>query len=514
MSKSPRDHSATDVKRSLSWMIMAPGVIIIFILMYVGGYFVFPSTIQSAYQEDNCETVLSRANMYAGVFPFATSQNDLFEVVQECALYTLALMHENESAWRDAYHTFAVYSESYPNGRFRGDVHERTASILMRLAQEQITEKKYAEALQNIDLVLSDFSDTDAARQAAGLKPDLYMHWGVDLREAGNYAEAERIFQEVHQLAAPGAVTSSQLELSQTYLAWGMDLGSQKNFAEASMKFDLAASTDPGGGPSGEVQAGLKNLYTQWGDYLVERGDYGNAMGQYEIAAALTRDSDPMTASEIIATGYLHWAAALITDEDFLGALVLLDLAEAAAAGDETRALVDTARSNLYLAFSQSDGEQAQKAMHDAAKSVCRHHVAPRLPIFGLDAEHVGAVVEGATGELPANIAATTPASLHYVVCIEEKTKVVGSTSRRLYATEAGFLQYLFERLQYSWTIALRNMDTGDEAATTIIDGGDPPQFPAAEWDYYVAARSGSTQYFGPIPEFADLVTWLSLEIK
>jgi hypothetical protein len=163
-----------------------------------------------------------------------------------------------------------------------------------------------------------------------------------------------------------------------------------------------------------------------------------------------------MTASEIIATGYLHWAAALITDEDFLGALVLLDLAEAAAAGDEARALVDTARSNLYLAFSQSDGEQAQKAMHDAAKSVCRHHVAPRLPIFGLDAEHVGAVVEGATGELPANIAATTPASLHYVVCIEE----------------------------------------------------------TAEWDYYVAARSGSTQYFGPIPEFADLVTWLSLEIK
>lgn len=514
MSESPRDHSATVVKRSLAWIIMVPGVIIILVLIYVGGYFVFPSAIQSAYQEDNCETVLSRANMYAGLFPFATSQKDLFEAVQECALYSLALMHENESAWRDAYHTFAVYSESYPNGRFGGDVHERTASVLMRLAQEQITEKKYIEALQNIDMVMSDFSGTDAAREAEGLKLDLYMHWGVDLREAGNYAEAERIFQEVHQLAAPGMGTSSQHELSQTYFAWGSDLGSRKHFVDARMKFDLAAATDPRGGPSGEVQAGLTNLYTQWGDYLVEQGDYSNAMGQYETAASLIRDSDSAAASEIIANGYLHWSAALSQDGDFLGALVLLDFAEAAAAGDTARALVDSARSNLYLAFSRSDGEQAQKAMQDAAKSICRYHAAPRLPIFGLDPENAGAVVEGAVGELPANIAATTPASLHYVVCIEESTKVVGSTSRRLYATEAGFRQYVFERVQYSWTIALRKMDTGDESAITIIEGGDPPQFPATEWDYYVAARSGSTQYFGPIPEFADLVTWLSSEIN
>jgi hypothetical protein len=290
-------------------------------------------------------------------------------------------------------------------------------------------------------------------------------------------------------------------------------MGTQKHFAEAKMKFDLVASTDPGGGPSGKVEASLRQLYAQWGDHLIEQGDYSNAMGQYETAAALTRDADPTAASEIIVGGYLQWSAALSKNEDFLGALVVLDFAQEAAATDEARARVDTARSDLYLAFSQSDGEQAQKAMLDAAKSVCRHHVAPRLPIFGLDAENVGAVVEGATGELPANIAATTPASLHYVVCIEEDTKVVGSTSRRLYATEAGFQKYVFERIQYSWTIALRNMDTGDEAATTIIEGGDPPQFPAAEWDYYVAARSGSTQYFGPIPDFADLVTWLSLEI-
>ncbi len=514
MSESPRDHSATVVKRSLPWILIIPGVIIMLVLAYVGGYFIFPSSIQSAYQEENCETVLSRANLYTGLYPFATSQTELFQAVQECAVYTLALMHENEGTWRDAYHTFAVYSESYPNGRFEGDVHERTASVLMRLARDAITEKKYMEGLQSIDLVLSDFSGTEAAGEAQALKLDLYMRWGVDLREAGHYGESERIFQEVHELAAPGTVTSSQLELSQTYLAWGLDLGSRKDFAEARMKLDLAASTDPHGGSSGDVQAGLKNLYTQWGDYLVEQGDYGNAMGRYETAASLTRDSDSTAASAVIANGYLHWSAALSKNEDFLGALVLLDYAKQAAATDEARALVDAARSDLYLAFSQSDGEQAQRAMLDAATSVCRHHIAPRLPIFGLDTETIGAVVEGATGELPANILATTPASLHYVVCIEENTKVVGSTSRRLYATEAGFRQYVFERLQYSWTTSLRQMNTGDESATTIIEGGDAPPFPAAEWDYYVAARSGSTQYFGPKPEFADLVTWLSLAIK
>jgi hypothetical protein len=297
-----------------------------------------------------------------------------------------------------------------------------------------------------------------------------------------------------------------------------LDLGSQKNFVDAKIKFDLATYTDPGGGPSGEVKANLQKLFAQWGDHLIEQGDYGNAMGHYETAAALTRDGDPTAASEIIANGYLHWSVALSENEDFLGALVLLDFAQEAAVTDETRALLDTARSDLYLAFSQSDGEQAQKAMLDAAKSVCRHHVAPRLPIFGLDAENVRAVVDGAVRELPANIAATTPGSMHYVTCIQEESKVAGTAvhpiSSSAFDPNPPFstVQVQYKSIQYMWAVTLRKVDTGTEAETTVILGGDPPLLPSTPSEIYAGA--GSPNYYGAKPSLADLADWLEAVLK
>jgi outer membrane protein assembly factor BamD (BamD/ComL family) len=518
MSESLNDHRATAMRRSLPFLIVTSGVVAILLLAYLGGYLILPGAIQSTYQANNCESVLVRGDLYARLYPFATSQADLFETVQECAVYTLALMNEKESAWRDAYHAFTVYTASYPDGRFADDVHERTASVLMRLAREEITVKKHADALQKIDLVLNDFSDTDAAQEAEGVKFDLFMDWGADLRETRNYAEAEALFIQL-QANAPSAIArSAQLELAQTYLEWGLDMGTQRNFAEAKMKFDLAASTDPGGGPSGKVEASLRQLYAQWGDHLIEQGDYSNGMGQYETAAALTRDADPTAASEIIVGGYLQWSAALSKNEDFLGALVVLDFAQQAAATDEARARVDTARSDLYLAFSQSDGEQAQKAMLDAAKSVCRHHVAPRLPIFGLDAENVGTLVDGAEGELPAEIAATTPGSMHYVACVQEENKVAGTAVHAVgsfvfdQTPPYRSVQVLYKSFQYLWTVTLRKVDSGDEAQATVIDGGEPPRLPSTPREIYEGATSPN--YYGEKPEFSDLADWLETALK
>ena len=518
MSEPLSDHRATATQRNPLFLIIVSGIVLILLLVYAGGYFVFPGTIQSAYQANNCESVLSRADLYARLYPFADSQTDVSQAVQECAVYTLAVMHESKSAWRDAYLAFTVYAQSYSDGRFSDEVHERTASVLMRLAREQITEKKYAEALQNIDLVLSDFSDTKLAQEAEGSKFDLFMRWGADLRETGNYAEAEAIFVQVQENAAPETARSAQLELAQTYLAWGLDLGSQKNFVDAKMKLDLAVSADPGGGPSGEVNATLQKLFAQWGDHLIDQGDYGNAMGHYETAAALTRDEDPASASEIIVGGYLHWSAALSKNEDFLGALVVLDFAQEAAATDEARARIDTARSDLFLAFSESDGAQARKAMLDAAKSVCRHHIPPRLPIFGLDAENVRALVDGAEGELEATIAATTPGSMHYVACVQEESKVAGTAVHAVSSSvfdpnpPYSTVQVLYKSIQYLWNVTLRKVDSGDEAQTTIVDGGEPPRLPSTPREIYEGATSPN--YYGEKPEFSALADWLETALK
>jgi hypothetical protein len=155
-------------------------------------------------------------------------------------------------------------------------------------------------------------------------------------------------------------------------------LQSQEKFVDAKLKFDMTVSTDPdslaGSGPAGQAKANQVKLYTQWGDYLIKQGDYANAMGHYETAATLTRNDDPTAADDIIANGYVQWAAGLSAEEDFTGALILLDFAQESAATDTIKTSVDSARSDLYLAFSKSTGEQAQKAIQDAVKISCEHN--------------------------------------------------------------------------------------------------------------------------------------------
>jgi tetratricopeptide (TPR) repeat protein len=439
--------------------------------------------------------------------------------VRECAIYTLAVTNEEAEAWRDSYNAFSVYSETYPKGLFIDDTHQHGAVALMGLVKEEVGKENYSKANSGLDFILTNYGDTPTAADAEKLKSDLRMALGVDLRESGDFAGAEQIFKEINAQAQDNGqnedVRSSQLELAQTYLAWGLDLQSQEKFAEAKAKFDIAVSTDPdpssASGPAAQAKASQVDLYIHWGDYLIGQKDFANAMEHYKTAASLSGDQSK--ANDLIANGFVQWAAESINGEDFLGALILLDFAQESSDTASTKTLVKDTRSDLYFAFSKSDGEQAQQAMEDAVRIVCEHHVQPSLPIFGLDDENVLAGVDGVGAQLlPDSIAATNPASLHYVACIEEDTKVSGTLtlpiSTLTFGGGPGVVQITYANFQYFWNVVLRKIETGKDVEETIIEGVEP----LALVDYNIDATTFN--YFGAKPDIADLADWILTVIE
>ncbi|HXQ39283.1 MAG TPA: hypothetical protein VN843_35110, partial [Anaerolineales bacterium] len=417
-------------------------------------------------------------------------------------------------------------SESYPNGLFVTEAHEHRAVVLTGLAKEQTSQKEYAEALGNLALILKDYGDTSVAEDAAGLNIEAYTAWGTDLRKAGNFEGAEKVFNEFRAWTESNQKTeytsAAQREISQTYLDWGLALQSQKQFEAAKAKLEMAVMTDPeqasSSGTAAEVKANQTKFYGEWGDYLVEQTDFARAIEQYETAVSLSDDKNQPAAKDAVANGYIQWAIGLSAEEDFLGAQRQLELAREKAITGSMKKSVDDARQDVYIAFSKSSGEQAQQAMKDAAKIVCDQHKMPSLPIFGVDQEKFLVGINGVDESLPKNVVATTPGEMHYVACIEEDSKIVESVIH----TESSYffnpnppytkIKVEFNRIQYFWTVTLRKVDTGKEVESTMVEGKDPPPFPTDPWE--IAAAVTSPQYFGPKPDLADLAEWLLLVIE
>lgn len=516
MSESPPDGRSARLQRR-RLLISAIAIAFALGVGYLAGYLMLPGTIRSAYQESDCERALSRADTFAALYPFAAGNDELTQMVQECAIYTLAVSRIDNSLWGDAYNALTVYSNLYPDGRFTSAVHQHTATALIGMATEKISAKEYKDALENIDLVLRDFTDTAAGKDAYALWFDAQMNWGANLRDGGDFALAERMFQETLQDSKTDHATRSQQELAQTYYAWGLALQADQRFAEAHLKLEKAISTDPEmeaeSGLSAQVKTSEIELFQQWGDYLLEQGEYANAMARYAAAAAMIKADDPTSGKDIIANGYVQWGQALSARQDFIGALVLLDFAQANAASDETKKRIDSARSDVYLGFSRSDGEQAQQAMLDAARIICEHQIPSRLPMLGLDLENIRTRIQGLEEDLPETLAVTTPGSMHYVACVEVDTKVVESVVNRIISAVLGigppykFLPITYERIQHVWNVTLRDAATGMETATTVIEGGEPPPFPVTLFE--IQQRARDPRFWGTQPEYSDLVTWL-----
>ena len=517
MSESLQENPSSHHRRSKWFLIVVIlAVIVLPLLGYAGGYFILPGMVESAYQSGDCEMVLSRDALYRRLYPVTAGYKNNSNFVTECAVYSLASSNEDAGKWRDSFNAFRVYSDAYPQGFFAIDSHEHGAVVLMELIKEEMSQNKFTDAVGDINFLLKEYGDTSVADDAEKLKADILMAFGLDLRESGDFAGAEQIFKEINVWAQDKndaeIVRSSQLELARTYLSWGQAFLSQEKFAEANVKFDIAASTDPdtssASGPSAQANAVRVGLYSQWGDYLVAQKDFANAMKLYETAGMLLEKDDPVAAKDIVAEGYVQWATEAYSEEDFLGALVLLDLAQAKSEAAITKRLVDDTRANLYLAFSNSDGEQAKQAMEDAVRIVCEHHTQPSLPIFGKDEENKLAGIYSVEDQLPESVVATTPASLHFAACIDEDTKLVGTLTLPISTTQfggpPGVVQITYANYQYVWNLVLRYVDTGEEMLSTVIEGVPPADLIPFNIDITTFS------YFGARPNIEDLANLIA----
>ncbi|MCC6569246.1 MAG: hypothetical protein IT315_08415 [Anaerolineales bacterium] len=493
-------------------------VTIISLFAYGGGLIALPLSILSNYQSRNCESVLAQHGIYTTLYPAFLEDQTLSDPVMECALYTLANIEHGEESWAGSYNAYKVYESRYPHGVLANDVHQQAALSLTNLIKEQISAKKFPDALTNLNLVSASYDDTESAQIAFDFFPQLYTAWGQDLRSAGRFEEALGVYGDYKSWAEKEQAAEhsklAQAEIAQTYLDWGLQLQSQKKFQEAESKFESARSANPT--LAEKVQANEEKFYTEWGNFLIEQGDFALAMEQYELAAKLAEQRDPLAAKDVLANGYIQWAGGLSAEEDFIGALVLLDFALENAATDSVKTSVDEARTETYLAFSKSDGEQAQKAMKDAVAIVCQHHINPRLAIFGLNSSAIHAGVYGTDQVSPEPVIANSPGEMHYVACISKDTRIVSRELHHIpdvivYANLPPVtLNLFFSRVKYIWNVSLRDINTGNEVTTTIIEAVEPPMIDPGSLRDHIK----NPFYYGPEPDIADLTAWLLTVLK
>ncbi len=540
--------------------------------IYLAGNFILPNAIKSSYQAKNCEQVLSLDNFYVSIYPAPIADQSIAALTSECALYALAVETEGKktATWQDVYNAYKAYMDQYPNGPLFSDAQEHGALALTALAKEQLGAKRYTEALAAIGTIQQSFGKTNAAKEAASLTSEIhlavakdqlaakeytnaietinlvlqgsdgasasnnaaslisevYTAWAKDQRDSDDFAGAETTLKAFKTWAERAkkadAIKSAQGELAQTYLAWGLDFQNQKQFENAKAQFDQAISNDPdpsvATGPAAQAKSAQIKMYTIWGDSFIEKNDFDNAIKRYEIVVSLSEAKDQPAAKDQISGIYLKWTTNLSSSDDFIGALKTVEQAKEVAATDSAKKQAETTQADVYQAFSQSSGEQAQQAMTETAKKVCLNEQ-PTLPIFGTDSNtiHAYLYIPGNESNLTDAVKATTPASLHYVACVTEKSKsdpIMKSTNTDKQGRSITGSYYTIERITNYWDIQLYDIKTGKMAASQLFAGSAPPS-----WGYIRTYTNnnyivGSIAFAGTMPSLETVSAWVEKYMK
>lgn len=484
---------------------------LILLLVYGAGFMTLPMTILYSYQSKNCGSVLSLDKIYTSIYPGFIQDESLSSRVKECEAYRLAASNEEKRNWQDAYDSYQAYSATYPNGLYAAEAHEHGAITLLNIVKDQAEGQRYEEAVANLNLIVSDYSDTSVSAEAWTLFPSMYTAWGTGLRESVDFEKAEQVFNQFKTWSQNNqkadAEKTAQSELAKTYLAWGLALQSQKQFEGALAKFDLAASADPES--AAQAQTGKVKIYLEWGNDLLGQKEFAAAMEKFEQAVSVADTNNKADATDALANGHIQWASALKEAEDFEGALAQLESAKQTAVSEAMKKFVDRAFGEAYLAFSNSSGTQARRAMKEALIAVCKQHKEPKLPIFGLNKDSIRVGVYGVDAQLPESLAARTPGELHYVACVEEGSKTIESRYHRviLLRTSRGYYYTIVQqfRAQLLWNINLLKTDTMESVAKKTFAGDMPPPFSEEDTGNY---------FSGPPPAIAELEEWLLSIIK
>ena len=504
------------VQKSYTRIIFPIVCVMILLLVYGAGIVALPISILARYQSKKCDSVLSLNKLYTSLYPGFIQDKTLSAPVDECKAYALAVSKEESSHWQEAYDAYHFYASTYPNGLYAPEAHEHSATALLNIVQDQADGKKYEEAVANLNRIMSDYADTRASSEAWRLFPSIYTSWGIGLRDAEEFESAEQVFNEFKAWSQNNpeaeAEQVAQSEAVQTYLAWGLALQSQKQFESAIAKFEMAVSVDPQlqFASAEQVKAGQRGAYVDWGNDLLAQGEFNAALEKFELAVSKSTGKNEDGVEDALANGHIQWAHQWSAEEDFEAALEQVEIARQTAVSEAMKKSVETALAETYLAFSDSSGPQARKALKEALLSICKKHKAPELPIFGLNKDSVRVGIYGVEAQLPENVAATTPGEMHFVACVTEENQTVDERSQKVIVqrTAWGYYYMLVQqyRAQLLWNISLLRTDTMESAGKKTFTGGMPPPFPDG--------AMGGDYLYGPPPTTAELSDWFLSIIK
>jgi len=483
--------------------------VLILLLVYGAGTIVLPFSIQTSFWNKNCNSVLTLHKSYASLYPEFIRVGTLSGPVRECEAYMLATSNEEDKNWRDAYDAYQVYSTTYPSGLYVVEAYEHSAVALANIAKEQVERKEYEDAVKNLNLITSSYSDADISVEVWTLLPSIYTSWGADMRESGDFAKAEQVLNDFKNWSLTyqrnDSVIDAQRELAKTYLAWSRDLQSQMQYEDALAKLDLAVSADPESqfDSAAQVKSGQSHVYMEWGNDLLEQDQFPLAIEKFELAVVKAEGTKDDSARDALANGQVQWAHKLSADEDFQDALEHMAAAKEIAASDTANKSVDTALQDTYLAFSNSTGQQARRAIKEALQTVCEKHQAPDLPIFGLNKNSIRFGIYGAEDPLPEELAIRAPGEMHYVACITADNKTIESRLHRNITLRVASNYYYYTlveqfRVQVIWNVELIKVDTGTSVAEQTLKGAPPPPF----------SEAGGIYFYG-LPPLDEFTVWL-----
>jgi tetratricopeptide (TPR) repeat protein len=500
------------VQKSRTKLIVAVLSALLLVLIYGAGFIVLPVTIMSNFQGRNCDTVLSLHKAYTALYPGFMEDTTLPVFVNECQSYLTASSYEQGENWLAAHEAYQAYSSTYPNGLFAAQAHEHGALTLMNVVKEQIQQEQYKEGLAGLELILSNFADTDVSAEAWPLIPSTFVSWGSGLRDEGQFEQAEQAFYRFkiwgQDNQKPDSEMSAQRELAQLYVAWGLSARSQKQYENALAKFEQAISADSQSefASTEQAKAGKRSVYVEWGNELLEHDQVSEALEKFGSAVSLADGEEDDGARDALAKGYLHRASDLSADEDFFGALEHMETAQESARTQDMKQAVEVVLQETYLAFSASTGRQARQVIGEALVSVCKENDTPEYPIFGLDEETVRVGLFGVEDQLPEDLAARTPGEMHYVACVQVERRVPEvDGSYAWFRGPAGIFRVTLDevrRIQVFWTITIREIETVKILGTETFEGGPPPPFPKG-------GASGGGDLEGPPPPQDALKKWL-----
>lgn len=506
------------LKKPLVVLGILAGVFAVLAGIYFYGSLHYPQSLQQAYEAKDCETVLSSHSMITRFYPYRSLQENTSGLALECALYTNAAKLQTDGKWQDSYQAFKTCAETYPDGILASDAHEQAAASLLSHADEQQEQKAYADSVETLKRVMSEYPlQSEAAERYAAV----HLSWGGEHQSRGEYPAAEGVLLSLQDWSQAGEyethLADCQSALSGLYLAWGESYQAAGELVPAMAKYRQAVDAAPDSASASRAAEKQVEILLAQGDAYMDAGNYQAAIDAYQRGVSEVNDSGKDRLHTSTAQAYLAWAKHNVEREDYYQALEKVESAAKLPLPETASRDVESYQQEIYTAFAGSSGSQAKNLIQDAARTLCKNEKKTFLPVLGIDPDANGLILNGIDKSLPDEWVARTPGQLKYVVCVSLDTEVFEERKREVIVNGVlGSYSHIFVRLRYLWQVNVYSMVSGEIIESAVFKGSEPPPFdPRTDgkivWTgwYGTIYESLPLPTLGGQPDFNELINWL-----